>query len=42
MSGLENEIRECLTKRGAISVGFTTLETMTGGPESSDLTYVLP
>lgn len=42
MSALENEIREFLKQRGAIKVGFATLETMAGGPESSDLTYILP
>ena len=42
MSVLENEIRQFLMSRGAIRVGFATLETMAGGPPSSDLTYVLP
>lgn len=42
MSELENEIRQFLTDRGAIRVGFATRETMAGGPPSSDLTYVLP
>ncbi len=42
MDNLENEIRQFLTDRGAIRVGFATLETMAGGPPSSDLTYVLP
>ncbi len=42
MSELENKIRQFLTDRGAINVGFATLETMAGGPPSSDLTYALP
>ncbi len=42
MSELEDGIREFLLERGAIRVGFATLATMAGGPESSDLTYVLP
>ena len=42
MRELENEIRQFLSDRGAIKVGFATLETMAGGPPSSDLTYVLP
>jgi len=41
MSTLENEIRDYLLERGAIRVGFATLETMAGGPPSSDLTYAL-
>ncbi len=42
MNGLETEIREFLQERGAIKVGFATLETMAGGPPSAELTYVLP
>jgi epoxyqueuosine reductase QueG len=42
MNELEKEIRQFLTDRGAIRVGFATLETMAGGPPSADLTYVLP
>ncbi|UCD83339.1 MAG: epoxyqueuosine reductase [Deltaproteobacteria bacterium] len=42
MSGLENEIRGFLQERGAIRVGFASLETLAGGPPSADLTYVLP
>jgi epoxyqueuosine reductase QueG len=42
MGKLENEIRQFLLERGAIKVGFATLETMAGGPESADLTYILP
>ena len=42
MGQLENEIRDFLKERGAINVGFATLETMAGGPPSSDLTDVLP
>ncbi|MCP4760206.1 MAG: epoxyqueuosine reductase [archaeon] len=35
-------IEEFLLERGAIKVGFVTLETMAGGPPSADLTYILP
>lgn len=42
MKELEKEIRQFLTERGAIRVGFANLETMAGGPPSADLTYVLP
>ena len=42
MHGLEEEIRRFLTERGAINVGFATLDSLAGGPPSSDLTYVLP
>jgi len=31
-----------LRERGAIRVGFATLETMVGGPPGADLTYLLP
>lgn len=31
-----------LKEKGAINVGFATLETMTGGPPGADLTYLLP
>lgn len=39
---LEKEIEEYLKERGAIRVGFATLETLSGGPPSADLTYILP
>ena len=42
MDTLEGEIRRFLKERGAIRVGFATLDTLAGGPPSSDLTYVLP
>ncbi|NVM01147.1 MAG: hypothetical protein HWN67_02345 [Candidatus Helarchaeota archaeon] len=42
LSALNNEIEEFLSKRGAIKVGFATLETLAGGPPSTDLKYVLP
>lgn len=42
MAGLENEVREFLTERGAVSVGFATLETLAGGPPSADIAYMLP
>ncbi len=41
--GISNEeIEAFLKERGAIKVGFATLETLAGGPPSADLTYVLP
>ena len=42
MKRLEEEIRQFLTEWGAISIGFATLETLAGGPPSSDLAYILP
>ncbi len=39
---LNKEIEEFLRKRGAIKVGFATLDTLAGGPPSTDITYVLP
>jgi len=42
MPGLEKEIKEYLLERGAIRVGFANLETLSGGPPSSDLKYALP
>ena len=39
---LEAEIEKFLRERGAIRVGFATLDTLSGGPLSVDLTYVLP
>jgi epoxyqueuosine reductase QueG len=42
MKRIEEEIREFLTERGAIKVGFATLDSLAGGPPSADLTYVLP
>jgi epoxyqueuosine reductase len=39
---LNQEIEDFLRERGAIRVGFATLETLAGGPPSTDLTYVLP
>ena len=41
MGQLENDIRDFLKERGAINVGFATLETLAGGPPSVDLTYQL-
>ena len=42
MKRIEEEIREFLTERGAIKVGFATLDSLAEGPPSADLTYVLP
>ena len=42
MAGLEEEIKQFLLERGAISVGFSNLDTLAGGPPSADLTYKLP
>jgi len=39
---LNKEIEAFLREQGAISVGFATLETLKGGPPSSDITYALP
>jgi epoxyqueuosine reductase len=39
---LNERIEKFLIDRGAVSVGFATLETLEGGPPSADLTYVLP
>jgi epoxyqueuosine reductase QueG len=39
---LDKEIETFLKERGAIRVGFATLETLFGGPPSADLTYILP
>ncbi len=36
------EIEAFLREKGAIKVGFATLETLAGGPPSADLTFVLP
>jgi epoxyqueuosine reductase len=41
MARLEDEVRAFLAERGAVSVGFATLETLAGGPPSADLTYML-
>ena len=39
---LNEEIEEYLLERGALKVGFATLETLSGGPPSADLEYILP
>jgi epoxyqueuosine reductase len=39
---LNKEIEEFLHKQGVLKVGFATLETLAGGPPSTNLTYVLP
>ena len=39
---LNEEVEEFLKSKGAIKVGFATIETLAGGPPSSDLTYILP
>jgi epoxyqueuosine reductase QueG len=39
---LEIQIEEFLKERGALKVGFATLDSLAGGPPSADLTYVLP
>jgi epoxyqueuosine reductase QueG len=39
---MEKTIRDFLTARGALRVGFCTRETLAGGPPSADITYVLP
>jgi len=42
ITALNKEIEAFLEERGAIKVGFATLETLAGGPPSTDLIYVLP
>lgn len=39
---LNEEVEEFLRERGAVRVGFATLETLAGGPPSADLSYMLP
>jgi epoxyqueuosine reductase QueG len=39
---LNDDIEEMLKERGALRVGFVTLETMAGGPPGADITYLLP
>lgn len=39
---LNDEIEKMLKERGALRVGFATLETMAGGPLGADITYLLP
>ncbi|MCJ7652828.1 MAG: epoxyqueuosine reductase, partial [Actinobacteria bacterium] len=39
---LNEEIEEYLLERGALKVGFATLETLSGGPPSADLEYIHP
>ena len=41
-AGLEEEITQWLLDRGAIKVGFATLETLAGGPEGANIKYLLP
>ena len=38
---MESSIEEFLLERGAIKVGVATLETLAGGPPSTDLEYCL-
>ncbi|MBD3228212.1 MAG: epoxyqueuosine reductase [Candidatus Lokiarchaeota archaeon] len=38
---LNDQIEKFLKDRGAIKVGFNTLETLAGGPPSTDITYIL-
>jgi hypothetical protein len=39
---LNDEIEQFLLERGALKVGFATPETLSGGPPSADLEYILP
>jgi len=39
---LEKDIEEYLRERGAVKVGIATSDTLSGGPPSADLTYILP
>ena len=38
---MEKLIEEFLLEKGAIKVGFASLESLAGGPPSTDLTYQL-
>ena len=42
VTALNKQIEEFLKERGAIRVGFATLDTLAGGPPSTDITYLLP
>ena len=42
LNALNKEIEQFLGDKGAIKVGFATLETLAGGPPSTDLTYIFP
>ena len=42
MYSLEQLIIDRVTGEGACAIGFATVETLAGGPESVDLEYVLP
>jgi epoxyqueuosine reductase QueG len=39
---LEREVEEFLLERGALKVGFANAKSLSGGPPSADLTYILP
>ena len=39
---LNEEIEQFLLERGALKVGFATSDTLSGGPPSADLSYILP
>jgi len=39
---LTEQVMELARKQGAIAVGVSTLETLAGGPPSTDLRYILP
>ncbi|MHA1425754.1 MAG: epoxyqueuosine reductase [Candidatus Helarchaeota archaeon] len=42
ITSLNREIETFLHERGAMRVGFANLETLAGGPPSTDITYLLP
>ena len=42
MEKLTEELKEMALTLGAFKVGIATTETLSGGPPSADLTYVLP
>jgi epoxyqueuosine reductase len=42
MKNLSRFVLDYLKKEGAVAVGIATLETLAGGPPSTDLTYVVP
>ena len=42
MKQLSQHVMEYVKNLGAVSAGIATVETLRGGPESADITYVLP
>ncbi|MFC2092248.1 epoxyqueuosine reductase [Elusimicrobiota bacterium] len=42
MKNLSEFVVDYLKKEGAVSVGISTIETLAGGPPSTDITYIMP